>query len=103
MQGGSFKISEAVLISGCTELENSLSIMPIAVSVDASNWSSYRSGIFNNCTNSLNHHILLVGASSSGGFWKLKNSWGASWGESGFIRIASGNTCGVCTAGGYPK
>lgn len=34
---------------------------PISVAVDATNWSTYKSGIFNNCKTSLNHGVLLVG------------------------------------------
>jgi C1A family cysteine protease len=65
------------------------------VAVDASKWSSYKSGIFNNCNTSLNHGVLLVGY--SGTFWKIKNSWGTSWGESGYMRLAApNNTCGIC-------
>jgi hypothetical protein len=41
--------------------------------------------------------------SSSVGYWKLKNWWGENWGEHGYIRIALGNTCGVCTIGSYPN
>lgn len=48
----------------------------------------------------MNHGVLVVGTSS--GWWKIKNSWGNAWGEKGFIRIAGGNTCGVCKAGVYP-
>jgi C1A family cysteine protease len=64
------------------------------VSVDANNWSKYASGIFTNCGTSLDHNVLLVGVTDT--YWKIKNSWGTSWGEKGYIRIAGGNTCGIC-------
>jgi cathepsin L len=67
--------------------------MPIAVAVAASNWSFYSSGIFSNCNERLNHGVVLTGYTSS--YWMIKNSWGAFWGESGYIRLAPGNTCGV--------
>ena len=69
---------------------------PVAVSVDAVNWSSYESGIFTECNNDdLDHAVLLVGMTNT--YWKIKNSWGPDWGEEGFIRIGPGNTCGVCS------
>jgi len=49
-----------------------------------------------NCETKINHAVLLVGFSSSQGYWKIKNSWSTQWGENGFIRLASGNTCGLC-------
>lgn len=73
---------------------------PMAVRVDATNWKSYASGIFNNCGNALNHAVFLVGTSDSA--WTIKNSWSASWGESGFIRLAKGDICGVCTGPSFP-
>jgi C1A family cysteine protease len=64
------------------------------VAVDATNWSRYSGGVFSNCGTSLNHAVLGVGFDSTGN-WKIRNSWGTSWGEKGFIRLAPGNTCGV--------
>jgi hypothetical protein len=92
--GGDKKISNVLTTKGCSGLQDSIQSRPTGVSSDATNWSSYRSGIFNNCGTKLNHDILLVGLTST--YWKIKNSWGTSWGENGYIRLAPGNTCGVC-------
>ena len=101
-QGGSFKISGYNSYSACNGLQSSINNSPVSVTVDASKWSSYRSGVFSNCGTSINHAVLLVGVIS--GNWKIKNSWGTGWGESGYIRLGSGNTCGVCAyAGVVPK
>ena len=101
-QGGSFRLTSYSSASGCTGLTNAIASKPISVTVDATNWSKYSGGVFSNCAASINHAVLLVGI--VGGNWKIKNSWGKTWGESGFIRISGGNTCGVCQyAGVYPN
>jgi len=92
--GGTFRISSVPSAKGCSGIQTAVDSRPIGVSADATNWSRYASGIFNNCGTNLNHDIFLVGYTST--YWKIKNSWGTSWGESGFIRLAPGNTCGVC-------
>jgi len=54
----------------------------------------------------LDHGVLAVGYNTptkSGGFWKVKNSWGTSWGEKGFIRLGNGNACGICNTASYVK
>jgi C1A family cysteine protease len=99
--GGDFKISGFTDIKNCNDLASGLTGRPIAVAVDATNWSPYKSGVFNNCKTSLNHGVLLVGVTDAS--WKVKNSWGAAWGESGFIRLARGNTCGICNVASYPN
>jgi len=97
-QGGSFKIDGYASLIGCATLSSSIFLRPISVTVDATNWSTYKEGVFSGCGNQINHAVLLVGV--VGGAWKIKNSWSTSWGESGFIRLASGNTCGVCSYAG---
>jgi hypothetical protein len=66
---------------------------PIAIAVDASAWSSYTGGIMSSCGTSIDHAVQAVGVDTSS-YWKVRNSWGSSWGESGYIRLAYGaNTC----------
>ena len=79
-------------------------IEPISIAVDAENWSSYSSGIFSDCSSSeenLDHGVLLVGYNQEDQYYIVKNSWGASWGEEGYIRLALGNTCGICLSASY--
>ena len=100
--GGPFKISGFTDIKDCNTLATALASRPISVAVDATNWSQYKSGVFDNCGTGINHAVLLVGTDSTG-VWKVKNSWGTGWGESGFIRLARGNTCGICNVASYPN
>lgn len=96
-----FKISGYKVIKGdCSALQSQLMKQPVSVAVDASRWSSYASGVFKNCDSNLNHEVLLTGMTSD--YWKLRNSWGTSWGEQGYIRLGSGNTCGICLSAAYP-
>jgi len=70
---------------------------PLSVCVDASSWNSYTGGIMKTCGKSVDHCVQAVGVdASSNGYWKVRNSWGTGWGESGFIRLAYGqNTCAI--------
>lgn len=100
--GGSFKISAQTSFPGCNGISNAITAHPLSVTVDAEKWSAYKSGVFSNCGSSIDHAVLLVGI--VGGNWKIKNSWGTTWGEAGYIRLASGNTCGLCQyAAVYPQ
>jgi len=53
------------------------------------------------CSKNLNHGVTLV-AYGDDGVWTIRNSWGASWGEKGHIRLAAGDSCGVCEMACYP-
>ena len=98
---GPFKVSGYTEIKNCNDLGNGIQGKVVSVAVDASNWSAYRGGVFNNCRTQLNHGVTLVGVKD--GNWWVKNSWGASWGEKGFIRLAAGNTCGICNMAVFPN
>jgi len=64
----------------------------VAAAVTADSYfQAYTGGVYTrNNTGSVNHAILLVGWDDSKGAWRLKNSWGTGWGESGFMWIKYG-------------
>ena len=78
---------------------------PLAVALNANPLQTYSSGILDKTaaqcpTSGLNHAVTMVGygtdTASGKDYWLVKNSWGKSWGESGYFRIRRGNgTCGI--------
>lgn len=73
---------------------------PVSVDVSASGaFMSYGSGIYNSCNaGSINHMTNIEGwDDADGGYWIMRNSWGADWGEDGYMRIRytdkHGNKC----------
>lgn len=81
---------------------------PLSVAINANNLQFYVKGISNPALcnpEGLNHGVLIVGLGTEDkkDFWKVKNSWGASWGEEGYFRIIRGKgKCGIEKAVSYP-
>jgi hypothetical protein len=74
---------------------------PISVAVYVNSaFQGYSGGIFTGCSGgTVNHGVTLVGWDDNGGtngYWIIRNSWGAGWGESGYMRIKYG-----CSSIGY--
>jgi len=74
---------------------------PLTVTTDGGSaaFQNYRSGLFTATCTTINHAVILAGYGVSGTtqYWLVRNSWGTSWGESGYIRIvineANNNSC----------
>merc|ERR1712061_934843 len=77
---------------------------PLAIGINAGPMQLYFGGIIDLpkflCPAQLDHGVSIVGfGSSPKAYWIIKNSWGASWGEKGFLRIARNKgACGLNTA-----
>ena len=97
---GTFKVVGYASINDCNNLANALVSRPVSVAVDGANFQLYKSGVFYNCGTNATLAALLVGMTDA--FWVVKNSWGTTWGEAGYIRLARGNTCAVCQYASYP-
>jgi C1A family cysteine protease len=72
---------------------------PIALAVSATGWESYSSGTYQcPAIAPINHAVLLVGYTPD--YWIIKNSWGANWGQNGFIYVTRNPlyNCGIGTA-----
>jgi len=82
-------------------LGDALAAGPVSVAIEAdqSIFQFYRSGVLDGaCGRNLDHGVTAVGfgADSSTGYWIVKNSWGTSWGNQGYVWIrAMKNMCGI--------
>jgi len=78
----------------------------VAIEADQSSFQFYSTGVLTGtCGTNLDHGVLVVGFGTESGsdYWKVKNSWGSSWGEAGYIRIERGtNKCGIANSASYP-
>jgi C1A family cysteine protease len=83
---------------------------PVSIAIDASHsFQFYTRGVFDDprCGVALDHAVNAVGygtdSATGKDFWIVRNSWGASWGESGYIRmVRNKNMCGLVLDASYP-
>merc|ERR1712151_518353 len=78
----------------------------IAIEADKSVFQSYRRGVITSrmCGTKLDHGVLAVGYGTEDGeeYFLVKNSWGASWGMEGYVKIGTANVCGITQQPSYP-
>ncbi|KAL9250906.1 Senescence-specific cysteine protease SAG39-like protein [Drosera capensis] len=98
--------SEAALLQAVAQ-------QPVAVAIDASgsDFQQYSGGVFSgSCGTNLDHAVTAVGygtTSDGTDYWIVKNSWGTSWGEQGYIRMQRGvnspqGICGIAMQASFP-
>jgi len=79
----------------------------VAIEADKSAFQLYKSGVLDStaCGTQLDHGVLAVGYGTDAGmnYYKVKNSWGAAWGENGYLRmVRDKNMCGIAMQPSYP-
>jgi C1A family cysteine protease len=97
-----------------TALMTAIVQQPISVAVEAdqSSFQSYHSGVMTAaCGTNLDHGVLAAGYdtdTTGGDYYLVKNSWGAAWGEAGYIRLGRGaafgndGQCGIQMMSSFP-
>ncbi|OMO94567.1 hypothetical protein CCACVL1_05921 [Corchorus capsularis] len=93
-------------------LREAVARQPVSVAIDAGGYEFqlYSKGVFKGyCGYQLNHGVTIVGYGEEHGkkYWLVKNSWGAYWGESGYIKmerdfVDKRGLCGIAMDACYP-
>lgn len=96
VQSGSVKQHKAAIEQG---------VLSIALAAGSSAFQLYRSGILNSsaCGTEVNHAVGMVGYGNQDGtdYWIVRNTWGSSWGDGGYIKIAAVEGTGICASQSY--
>ena len=78
----------------------SKSVLSVAIEAITPEFRQYKTGIFNStaCGTHTDHATNVVGWGSSNGvdYWLMRNSWGAGWGDSGYMRIEIVDGAVIC-------
>jgi KDEL-tailed cysteine endopeptidase len=89
--------------NSATALKTEVANGPVSVAIEADTFvfQFYSGGILNSskCGTNLDHGVIAVGYgvdSTKGEYFIVRNSWGASWGEKGYVRIAIVDGPGIC-------
>merc|ERR1712187_364175 len=87
-----------------SSLQSAINVGPVSVAIEAdqNSFQGYSGGVITSgCGTNLDHGVTAVGYTSS--YFIVKNSWGASWGNQGYVYIgSSGNVCGIHSDAVYP-
>lgn len=113
VEGSDIKAHTDVTKNDDSAMMSALSQQPVSIAIEADqkDFQLYSSGVFTAaCGTNLDHGVLAVGfgTENGGDYYKVKNSWGETWGEQGYIKLARGvsqrgGQCGMLMSASYPS
>ncbi|XBI49241.1 hypothetical protein VPH35_112838 [Triticum aestivum] len=109
----SIKSYEDVPTNNEGALMQAVASQPVSVAVDGGDmtFQFYKGGVMTgSCGTELDHGIAAIGygkTSDGTNYWLLKNSWGTTWGENGYLRMEKDipdkrGMCGLAMEPSYP-
>jgi cathepsin L len=111
--GVKFSSCSDVLPKDQVALKAAVAKQPVVIAIEADTryFQSYSSGVLTDgvkCGTTLDHAVEIVGYGTENGidYWKVRNSWGSSWGLNGYVliqRTSSTNDIGVCGIAAEPS
>jgi len=105
------------VVSTDDALMQAVALQPVSVAIEADqiDFQLYKSGVLTSkCGTTLDHGVLVVGYGSEGteesqDYYLVKNSWGTTWGDEGYIKLGRGpqyndgqGQCGILLQASYP-
>jgi C1A family cysteine protease len=115
VEGSEVKDFVDVTPSSDDAMMTALSLQPVSIAIqaDQQSFQLYKSGVFTgSCGTGLDHGVLAVGYGTMSGkdYYRVKNSWGETWGDAGYIYMGRGTEfnngdgqCGMLMQASYPE
>jgi len=110
------QFSECIDVTPANQLDLKAAVaqqpVSIAIEADTTAFQFYSGGVLDSpkCGTNLDHGVLIVGYGTQDDvdYWLVKNSWGDTWGENGYIKIKRSDStndvgiCGIASCPSYP-
>lgn len=100
--------SQTDVAANTTAILTAIAQQPVSVAIEADTtyFQSYTSGVLTSsaCGTNIDHAVAAVGYgtdATAGGYYLVRNSWGTSWGQSGYVKIGQASGAGICGINQY--
>jgi C1A family cysteine protease len=97
-------VSHATIATDNTSIMAAIATMPVSVAIEADTayFQTYTSGVLtcaSCCGTTLDHAVVAVGYgtdATAGPYYLVRNSWSATWGDQGYVKIGQAPAPGIC-------